>query len=93
MIIGVMTITLHANWVHSLKEKRMIVKSLIAKIKHSYNVSVIEYSKQDLHQTIVLAIAVVGTNNAQVDSVLEHIIDFVEANTEAQITDIYQEKR
>ena len=30
MIIAVMTFRLHAPWVHSLKEKRMVVKSLVA---------------------------------------------------------------
>ena len=33
MNIAVMTFTLRAPWVHSLKEKRMIVKSLILLVK------------------------------------------------------------
>ncbi len=33
MIIGTAKIHLYANWVHSLKEKRMIVKSVISKTK------------------------------------------------------------
>ena len=32
MRIATMIFRLHAPWVHSLKEKRMIVKSLIAKL-------------------------------------------------------------
>jgi hypothetical protein len=34
MIVGTGKIYLYANWVHSLKEKRMIVKSTIAKVKN-----------------------------------------------------------
>lgn len=32
MMIAAMTFRLHAPWVHSLKEKRMIVKSLVARL-------------------------------------------------------------
>ena len=42
MKIAAMTFRLHAPWVHSLKEKRMIVKSLIAKLQNRYHVSVAE---------------------------------------------------
>ena len=39
MKIAAMTFRLHAPWVHSLKEKRMIVKSLIAKLQNKFHVS------------------------------------------------------
>ncbi|GAA0065357.1 hypothetical protein UT300002_01380 [Clostridium perfringens] len=33
-------ITLRASWVHSLKEKRMVVKSIVQRLKNKFNVSV-----------------------------------------------------
>ena len=39
-----------AEWVTSLKEKRMVVKSLVEKTKHKFNVSVAEIENQDIHQ-------------------------------------------
>ena len=36
-----MTFRLRVEWVHSLKEKRMIVKSLIAKLQNKYHVSAV----------------------------------------------------
>lgn len=42
MRIVTLELTLRANWVHSLKEKRMIIKSLLAKLKNEFNVSVAE---------------------------------------------------
>ena len=39
MNIAVMTFTLHAPFVHSLKEKRMIVKSLTAQLQNRFHVS------------------------------------------------------
>ena len=37
MNIAVMTFRLRAVWVHSLKEKRMIVKSLVTKLQKKYH--------------------------------------------------------
>ena len=37
-----MIFRLRAPWVHSLKEKRMIVKSLVAKLRNRFNVSAAE---------------------------------------------------
>lgn len=42
--------------VHSLKEKRMIVKSLCEKLRNKFHVSVIESDEQDIHQTVILSI-------------------------------------
>ncbi len=53
MRIAVMTITLRVSWVHSLKEKRMIVKRLIAKLQNRFHVSAAEIDEKDTHQLIV----------------------------------------
>ncbi len=52
MRIAVMTLRLRAPWVHSLKEKRMIVKSLVAKLQNRFHVSAAEVDEQDIHHTI-----------------------------------------
>lgn len=90
MRIAVMKVSLHANWVHSLKEKRSEVKSLCAKIKARFNVSVAEVDEQDIHQIIVLGFAAVVTDGAQGDSTLAHVLCFLEENTQAFITDVEQ---
>ena len=48
-------ITLRASWVHSLKEKRMVVKSIVQRLKNKFNVSVGEVHEQDIHQIKSLA--------------------------------------
>ena len=51
-----MTFRLRAEWVHSLKEKRMIVKSLITRLQNKYHVSAAEVNEQDTHQIIVIGV-------------------------------------
>jgi uncharacterized protein YlxP (DUF503 family) len=84
-------ITLRACWVHSLKEKRMIVKSIIQKLKNKFNISVSEISDMDIHQRIVIGITGVCANSSQKDSTMENIINFVENNTDAEIINIEKE--
>lgn len=91
MNILLMTVTLRASWVHSLKEKRMVVQSIVQKLKNKFNISVSEIDEQDIHKTIVIGIAGICANSSQVDSTMEHIITFIECNTDAEIIDIKKE--
>ena len=85
MNIATMTFRLYAPWVHSLKEKRMIVKSLVAKLQDRFHVSAAEIDEQDTHQIIVIGVAAIVPNNAVADSLMEEISKFVESSTEAEI--------
>ena len=87
MRIACITFKLRAPWVHSLKEKRMIVRSLIAKLQNKFHVSAAEIDEQDTHQIIVIGIAAIVPHNAFADSLMEEISLFVEENTEAEIID------
>lgn len=93
MIAAVLTLRLYAPWVHSLKEKRMAVKSLLSKLRGKFNVSAIEADEQDIHQTIVIAVAALAANSAQADSTLDTMLAFVEANTEAEVVLVERELR
>ena len=85
MKIASMTFRLRAPWVHSLKEKRMIVKSLVAKLQNKFHVSAAEIDEQDVHQIIVIGVASIVPHNAMADRLMDEISEFVESNTEAEI--------
>jgi uncharacterized protein YlxP (DUF503 family) len=93
MLIAAAQIRLYAPWVHSLKEKRMEVKSLIAKTQNRFHVSIAEVDEQDTHQTIVLGIACVSQTAALADGMIDRVIGWIEENTEAQILGIQREIR
>ncbi len=92
MKVLLMRVTLRASFVHSLKEKRMVIKSLIGRLKNKFNISVSEVDEQDIHQTLVIGIAGVCGSSAQVDSTMENIITFIENNTDAEIIKIENEE-
>lgn len=87
MKVLVMRVKLRAVWVHSLKEKRMIVKSVTQKLKNKFNVSVAEIEDQDIHQSIVIGIVSICGSNAICDSTIEKMLEFIENNTDAEMID------
>ncbi len=93
MNIAVMTFRLRAPWAHSLKEKRMIVKSLTAQLQNKFHVSAAEIDDQPTPQIIVLGVAAIVPHNAMADSLMEEISRFVEENSEAEILEETREIR
>jgi uncharacterized protein len=87
MIVGTGRIYLYANWVHSLKEKRMIVNSIIQRVKNKFNVSIAEVENLDMHQSIVIGIACVSNSTSHSNTCIQNVIEFIENNTEAVIED------
>ncbi|MBE5806803.1 MAG: DUF503 domain-containing protein [Clostridiales bacterium] len=93
MTIAVMTFRLHAEWVHSLKEKRMIVKSLIARLQNRFHVSAAEIDAQDVHQIVVLGVAAIVPHAAMASSLMDEISAFMGAATDAEILEETREIR
>ncbi|MFV0314928.1 MAG: DUF503 domain-containing protein [Anaerotignum sp.] len=85
MIVGSCEVTFYADWVLSLKEKRMVVKSLVDKTKHKFHVSVAEVDCQDHHKTIVIGFACVTNEKRHADTMIQNILRFMEQNTEAEL--------
>ncbi len=93
MNIAALTFRLRAPWVHSLKEKRMIVKSLISRLQNRFHVSAAEIDEQDTHQIIVIGVAAVVPHNAMADSLMDDISRFVEDSAEAELLEEVREIR
>ncbi len=87
MTIGVAKITLRLHENHSLKEKRRVLKSMIEKSRHRFNVAVAEVADQDLHQRATLGVAVVGSDSRVLNSLLDRIIGYVDSLQMAEIID------
>jgi uncharacterized protein YlxP (DUF503 family) len=78
MIIGVCTITLHLFGVYSLKEKRSIVKSVVARLRNEFNVSAAEVDAQDAHERAVIGVACVSGASDHARGQLEAVVRWIE---------------
>ena len=92
MAIGHLTLELYLPLTGSLKEKRGIVKPLIARLRRDYNVSVCEADGQDVLSRAVLEVVCVSQNGALAYRQLEKIATRVENwRLEAELIDYFIE--
>ncbi len=91
MIVGTCTVTLRISWAASLKEKRMVLKSLMDRMKNKFNISVAEIDEQDNHKIAVIGFACVTNETSHANSMIDKVINFIENNTEAEIEDTFKE--
>lgn len=73
---------------HSLKEKRMIARSLIDKTRRKFSVSVAEVDTQDVHKTLSIGVAVVSGTFSHADTMLDDVIRYMQDNTDAELQSI-----
>lgn len=91
MKILVMEIKIRVSFVNSLKEKRMILRSIKEKIKNKFNVSISEVDSQDNHKLITLGISSIFSEKDLLSNLKEKIIDYIEGNFEGEIIEVYEE--
>ncbi len=75
----------------SLKEKRGIVKSLLDRVRHRFQVAVAEVDHQDHWQTAGLGFAAIGNEVAVLQSRLQAVVQFVETDAAGVVVDFQVE--
>jgi uncharacterized protein YlxP (DUF503 family) len=92
MVIGVARVVLHVYEAHSLKDKRQIVKSVLAQVQREFRVAAAEIERQDDWQTAVLGLSCVSTSAAHADEVLARAVKFISSrHFEADMADFETE--
>ena len=71
----------------SLKDKRQVRQSIIAKTRQKFNVSIAEVDTQDLCQTLTLGIAVVSGDGKHAKQMTDEVVRFIEDNFEAELVE------
>ena len=87
MHIGVCKIWLRIPQSYSLKTKRRVIKSLIARLKNRFNIAIAEVEALNAHETAVLAAVSVSNDVAHLNKLISHVITFIEANVDAELVD------
>ena len=78
MSVGVCKLKIHIPGSRSLKDKRSVVKSLIARLRKLFNLSVAEMEDHDLWQMATISIACVSQHTNRVDDVITSAISLIE---------------
>ncbi len=88
MMVGVCRVTLRLPENGSLKGKRQVIKSLMARVRNRYNVSIAEIDNQGSWQIASLGISCVSNSNGHANEVLTKVVGFIRASRlDAEVLD------
>jgi uncharacterized protein YlxP (DUF503 family) len=91
MTLGLLQIIIRIPNSNSLKEKRMVLRSLKDKLRNKYNISLAEIDSHDKWQKSVLAIAKVDKERVMVDRAFCNIVDFIKDFNGIELVDYQTE--
>lgn len=85
MIIGILTIEIMIYDSNSLKEKRMVIKSIKDKIKNKYNIAIAELDFIDKWQRSKIGIVTIGNEYSHIENSLQKIFNYLDNWNEFEI--------
>ncbi|HBT18864.1 MAG TPA: DUF503 domain-containing protein [Clostridiaceae bacterium] len=74
---GTLRLTFRVAYVHSLKEKRAIVKSIKQKVRNVFPVVIVEVEELDRHNYMVFGLTTISSGKDVVDNTLQKTVDFI----------------
>ena len=87
MVVGVGCITFRIHQCRSLKEKRKVVKAIIARIRNHFNASVAEVADNDVYQRAVIGVTLVGSDRRLINAKLDKLFNFADELGLAEMID------
>ena len=78
MVIGACEITLHLPECHTLKEKRQVVKSILARVRNQFEVAIAEVGENDRWQLAKIGVSCVSNDGQHAEAILQHIRRYIE---------------
>ena len=88
MFVGSVAFDLLLGDVRSLKQKRSLVRPLVAELRRRYDVSAAEAGHLDLHRRALVGVSVVAADRAHVVDVLDHCERLVAARPEVDLLSV-----
>lgn len=80
MLVATCVVKLNLNGVRSLKEKRRILKSILARLAREFNLAVAEVDCHDLWQTAVIGMVSVGNSEGYLHGMMEKAVNWIQNN-------------
>ncbi len=91
MVVGIGIITFRLHDTRSLKGKRKIVKSIIARLRNSFNASVAEVGANDVYQKAEIGFSLAGNDRMLINSKIDKMFNMADEIGLAEIVDTKME--
>ena len=91
MTVGLMVMDLHIENSHSLKQKRQTVLSMKEKLRHKFNISLMESDYQSLWQKIQITVVMAANKKILAERVFRQIEEIIFSQYSVRILHIEKE--
>ncbi|WP_274562986.1 DUF503 domain-containing protein [Streptomyces spiramyceticus] len=88
MYVGTLSFDLLLGDVRSLKEKRSVVRPIVAELQRKFAVSVAEVGDQDVYRRVKIGVAVVSGETGHLTDVLDRCERMVAARPEVELLSV-----
>ena len=91
MVVGTLCACLRLEGCRSLKDKRQIVRSLLERLRNTFQVAAAEVDDQELWGNATIGVACVSASKAHAESVLQKVLDLIDATPCVEVEDMQRE--
>ena len=89
LYVGVCQVRLHLPDSHSLKDKRQVVKSVLAKVRARFEIAAAEVADLEAWQVATLGLACTANDPAHAEDILQHAARYIEeSRPDIEVTDV-----
>jgi uncharacterized protein YlxP (DUF503 family) len=86
VVIGTLQLTVQIPESGSLKDKRMVVRSITSRVRQTFGVAVAEVGDQDVWQTAVIGVACVSNSARHADEICQKVLAYVENDADGVLS-------
>lgn len=86
-LVGLLQIELSIPYNRSLKGKRRVLKSIKARVRSRFNVSVAEVDLNDVWDAAILAVTCAANQSSIIHQVLSKVVDAIERTHDVVVVD------
>jgi uncharacterized protein YlxP (DUF503 family) len=92
MFTAIARLTLRIPMSASLKDKRQVVRSVLAKVRNQFEVAAAEVAEQNVQNLAVLGLAYVSGEAGHASDMIDRAIRYIEqSRPDVEITDVQQD--
>ena len=92
LYVGACQVRLHLPDSHSLKDKRQVVKSVLAKVRARFEIAAAEVDDLEVWQMATLGLACATNDPAHADDMLQNAARYIEeSRPDVEVTDVHIE--
>jgi len=92
MVVGTLFVEVYIPGADSLKEKRQVVKSVVRRVQHRFNVSIAEMNNEDKWQRAQIGVSMVGNDWDHIQRQLQLVINFLDAEPRWEVVRVEMER-